>query len=85
MIAQFGCTTTDPHLHECLEGLPGILTTYQLIFTDQYGEPWFLIGATGVAESNQVWQQNCNWAIGQAQRMTDGVSWMVDDLEIEGI
>lgn len=85
MICRFATQTADPHLHECLEDLPGILTAYAIEFHSAEGLPWYLVGAVGFAASQDEWTALCTATVLQATLLIADVRWMVEDLSIEGI
>lgn len=85
MICQWSMTSSDPYLHECLEGLPGILSAYRIEFEYATGRHWYLVGATGLAPDQAAWSTLCQCAIDDAEAQKDRISWMVDELELEGI
>jgi hypothetical protein len=82
MICHFAATSTDPHLWEALQGLPGALTVLCLPLRSNAG---WLICAAGACESQGEWSQRCEDAINQARQLLDDVSWMVRDLDLEGV
>lgn len=87
MIFQFTFRSLDPYLHECLDGLPGIVTVYRLDFPgiDAYGSGGYLIGATGEANSEAEWKAKCLLAICRAIAIKRRIDWMLEGLDMKGI